>query len=411
MKPFKPFKRVFWVVLDGVGAGQLPDAKNYGDEGSDTLGNLSRSFAQKTGRTLRLPTLEKLGIGAITPMVGISPRGTSKAATGKAAEKSSGKDTNSGHWEMAGLIVETPFATFPKGFPDEIIQKWCKENSLPGVLGNKTASGTDIIDELAQEHITTGKPILYTSADSVWQVAAHETHFGLDRLYAICKSARKICDEIGIGRVIARPFIGDPAKGIPYKRTYHRKDYSQLPFRKTYLDALNQHGIATLGVGKISNIFAAQGIQNNLDTEGNDDGMRVMNAVLDKNTQGLIFNNLIDFDMLYGHRRNILGFGEALEAFDIQLAQLLPKLNEDDLIILTADHGNDPTFKGTDHTREYIPILAHSPRQEKSDIYDLGARSTFGDIGASVYEALTGEKKLPSDYALTGNSFLRQMGL
>jgi phosphopentomutase len=404
------YDRVIWIVLDGVGAGELPDAGLYGDKGSNTLGNLSRAFKAEQGRALNLPNLAKWGIGNITNIEGTPScaPGKGEGAFGKAIEQSRGKDTTSGHWEMAGLVVTQAFATYPNGFSDEIVERWVKENHLPGVLGNKTASGTEIIKELGEEHIRTGKPILYTSADSVWQVAAHEVAFGLERLYEVCKSARKICDELQIGRVIARPFVGDPSKGVPFKRTYHRKDYSVFPFAPTYLDELVKAGIPTTGIGKISNIYAGQGIQNNIDTEGNTDGIRVTIEQLDHIKKGLIFCNLVDFDMVYGHRRDVKGFGLALEEFDAAIPKLKAKLTPRDLVILAADHGNDPTYPGTDHTREYIPLLAYSPAQ-KSGPMDLGVRSSFGDVGATVVAALMGEPASGARYA--GKAFLAEMGL
>ena len=418
MTQTKNFKRVFWIVLDGVGAGQLPDAKAFGDDGSDTLGNLSRSFAKKVGRPLALPYLQNWGIGNLTSMEGIPPLspGNGMGAYGKASEVSQGKDTTSGHWEMAGLVLKKPFATFPNGFSDAVVSRWVKENQLPGILGNHTASGTEIIDKLGEEHLRTLKPILYTSADSVWQVAAHEEAFGLERLYSICKSARKIGDELQIGRIIARPFIGDPKKGIPFKRTYHRKDYAQKPFAPTYLDFLIESGISTLGIGKISNIYAAQGIQNNQDTEGNTDGIRVLlETAAKKNNQGLIFCNLVDFDMLYGHRRDVSGFGLALEEFDRCIPDLIKLLTHEDLVMITADHGNDPTYRGTDHTREYVPVLAYSPAFEKSNrgAISLGNLSCFGDMGATVCEALLGTKFSTAAKSmnpeLQGSSFLHRL--
>lgn len=409
-----PFKRVFWIVLDGVGAGELPDAAKYHDTGSDTLGNLSRAFVEKTGRPLRLPHLQRLGIGNITPMTGIPkcPEGEGEGAFGRAAEKSSGKDTTSGHWEMAGLIVEEAFETFPQGFPQEIIDEWVKANQLPGILGNKTASGTEIIEELGEEHLRTGKPILYTSADSVWQVAAHEETFGLERLLAICKSARQICNRLKIGRVIARPFIGNPAQGKPFKRTYNRKDYSVKPTQDTYLDFLTQEGCKTLGIGKISNIFAAQGIQKNLDTRGNTDGIRVLLEQIEEFDQGLVFCNLIDFDMLYGHRRDVVGFGEALEEFDHAIPEIQRRMHSTDLCLLTADHGNDPTYPGTDHTREYIPLIAFTPGQKRPGPLPLGTRTSFADIGATVAEALLGKNREAKsrEIQLAGKSFLPELG-
>lgn len=407
------FKRVIWVVLDGVGAGELPDATDYGDGGSNTLGNLSCALQKRTGKSLQIPHLESWGIGNITPLQGVPPRnlGMGEGAFGRAQEKSRGKDTTSGHWEMAGVVVEKPFITFPNGFPTSIVNRWIKENHLPGVLGNKPASGTEIIEELGQDHLETGKPILYTSADSVWQVAAHEESFGLQRLYDICKSARKLCDELQIGRVIARPFIGNPKLGTPFRRTYHRKDYAQPPFKKTDLDYLIQLEIPTLGIGKISSIYAGQGIQSNFDTAGNTDGLRVLLEKIDENKTGLIFCNLIDFDMLYGHRRDVIGFAQALEEFDHTIPEIKKRMTSEDLLIITSDHGNDPTYRGTDHTREYVPILAFTPAQKRQGPIDLGTRQSFADIGATVVEALTGHLPLSSDDLTTNlrNSFLSEL--
>jgi phosphopentomutase len=408
-----PIDRVILIVLDGVGAGELPDAKSYGDTGSNTLGNLARVYRQKTGKTLQLPNLASWGIGNITQMEGVSPAKTGEGAFGRAVERSRGKDTTSGHWEMAGLVINTAFATFPDGFPQDVIDRWCRENNLPGVLGNKSASGTEIIEELGEEHMRTGKPILYTSADSVWQVAAHEESFGLDRLLKICKSAREICDELKIGRVIARPFIGDKAKGIPFKRTYNRKDYAQLPPSATFLDQLRSEGVSTLGIGKISNIYAGQGIAENIDTKGNTDGIRVLIEQLQERKNGLIFCNLIDFDMLYGHRRDVEGFAAAMEEFDRAVPEIKKHLTPRDLVLISADHGNDPTFPGTDHTREYIPILAYSPAQKGTGPVDLGIRTSFADIGATTVHALLGQAPhlIPGAHGLAGTSFLKELGL
>ncbi|MFL5814335.1 MAG: phosphopentomutase [Bdellovibrionia bacterium] len=405
-----PIDRVILIVLDGVGAGELPDAKSYGDTGSNTLGNLARVYRQKTGKTLQLPNLASWGIGNITQMEGVSPAQKGEGAFGRAVEKSRGKDTTSGHWEMAGLVINTAFATFPDGFPQDVIDRWCRENNLPGVLGNKSASGTEIIEELGEEHMRTGKPILYTSADSVWQVAAHEESFGLDRLLKICKSAREICDELKIGRVIARPFIGDKAKGIPFKRTYNRKDYAQLPPSATFLDQLRLEGVSTLGIGKISNIYAGQGISENIDTKGNTDGIRVLIEQLQTRKNGLIFCNLIDFDMLYGHRRDVEGFAMAMEEFDRAIPEIKKHLTPRDLVLISADHGNDPTFPGTDHTREYIPILAYSPAQKGTGPVDLGIRTSFADIGATTVHALLGQAPQGA-HGLAGTSFLKELGL
>jgi phosphopentomutase len=404
------FDRVFMIVLDGVGAGELPDATLYGDHGSNTLGNLSRAFRKQSGRALQLPNLEAWGLGNITPMEGVNPLppGGGHGAYGKAVEQSRGKDTTSGHWEMAGLVVSKAFATYPTGFPAEIVERWVRENRLPGVLGNKAASGTEIIVELGEEHVRTGKPILYTSADSVWQIAAHEQAFGLERLYEISKSARKICDELQISRVIARPFVGEPGA---FKRTYHRKDYAQIPFGPTYLDVLKSNGIRTLGIGKISNIYAARGIDENIDTEGNADGIRVLLEQAQAAGPGLIFCNLIDFDMLYGHRRDVKGFGEALEEFDRAVPEFKKRLGERDLVLIAADHGNDPTFQGTDHTREYIPVLAWTKAAGAAGAIDIGVRTSFGDVGATALEALLGAPAVEADAgkAMAGSSFLSEL--
>lgn len=407
------FDRVILVVLDGVGAGELPDAKSYRDTGSNTLGNLAREFTKKTGKTLSLPNLENLGIGNITSISGVPARktGSGMGGFGKARELSLGKDTTSGHWEMAGLVVDRAFETFPNGFSDEIIARWVKECGLPGVLGNKAASGTEIIEELGAEHVKTGKPIVYTSADSVWQIAAHEEAFGLERLYKISKVARTICDELGISRVIARPFVGDPTKGIPFKRTYNRKDLAQTPFGRTILDLLVEAGVATLGIGKISSIYAGVGIKKNIDTAGNTDGIRVLLEQMDQTQQGLIFCNLIDFDMLYGHRRDSVGFAHALEEYDRAMPEILKKMGPRDLLLMTADHGNDPTYPGTDHTREFIPLLAYSPATEGPGPIDLGERSSFGDVGATVVEALLGKETLATltNQKIAGESFLSKL--
>lgn len=407
------FDRVIWVVLDGVGAGELPDAKDYGDSGSNTLGNLARVFKQKTGRILNLPNLEAWGLGNITEIDGVPARwsGKGEGAFGRAVELSRGKDTTAGHWEMAGLVVKKAFTTYPNGFSKEVIDRWCRENSLPGVLGNCVASGTQIIDELGPEHLRTGKPILYTSADSVWQVAAHEESFGLDRLYAVCKSARKLCDELQISRVIARPFVGDPSKGVPFKRTYNRKDYAQPPFAPTYLDYLGSKGVPVLGIGKISNIYAGRGIAENIDTKGNTDGIRVLAEQMEARREGLLFCNLVDFDMLYGHRRDVEGFACALEEFDRALPELKKLMGPRDLMIIASDHGNDPTYAGTDHTREYIPLLAYSPSQKGTGPADLGTRTSFGDVGATVVQALLGDSSGAAQLGLAGRSFLPEMGL
>jgi phosphopentomutase len=412
------FKRAIWIVLDGVGVGEAPDAAQFGDVGSNTLGNLAKKHFEVTGKPLHIPNLISLGMNSITPIAGWENQSTvfrNHAFYGKAAELSNGKDTTSGHWEMTGSVVKTAFSTYPNGFSNEVVQKWITENQLSGVLANCTASGTEIIEQYGPEHMESHKPILYTSADSVWQVAAHEETFGLDRLYAICKSARKICNDLNISRVIARPFIGNPAKGIPFKRTYHRKDYALKPLSPTILDLLVADQVPVLGIGKISNIFAAQGVPENIDTEGNTDGLRVLAETLNQRKSGLIYCNLIDFDMVYGHRRDALGFAKAVEEFDVSLGKLLANLKPHDLLMMTADHGNDPTYPGTDHTREFVPVMGMAipafnadptTAVEKLAAKNLGIQKCFGDMGVTLYEALTG-KKVSSD--ITGTSFLNQI--
>lgn len=404
-KPLPEFDRVIWVVLDGVGAGALPDATKYGDPGSDTLGNLARKYFELSGKVLDTPHLREIGMANLTQMKGLPPlsQKEGKGAFGRALEKSAGKDTTSGHWEMAGYVVEESFKVYPDGFDQSTVERWCRENNLPGVLGNCPASGTEIIEKLGVEHMNTGKPILYTSADSVWQVAAHEETFGLERLLKICKSARTICDELGISRVIARPFVGDPAQGKPFKRTYNRKDYAQSPPQRTILDLLTEENVPTLGIGKISSIFNGHGVAKNIDTKGNTDGIRVLLDTLPLEKKGLIYVNLIDFDMVYGHRRDVTGFAAALEEFDRALPKIMSEMSEKDLLILTADHGNDPTYPGTDHTREFAPILAYTPRQTKLGATDLGIRDSFADMGATIFDALVGR---PLPHPIAGKSFL-----
>ncbi len=397
------YKRVIWIVLDGVGAGEAPDASSFGDVGANTLGNLSQKINAIRGKPLYIPHLMKLGAGKLTPLSHDSGIQDSEiiGAYGKASELSTGKDTTSGHWEMTGLVVKEPFEVYANGFSKEVVDRWIKENNLPGVLCNQAASGTEVIENLGLEHMRTGKPILYTSADSVWQVAAHEESFGLDRLYSICKSARKICDELNVSRVIARPFIGNPDLGIPFKRTYNRKDYAQIPFGRTILDDLGAKKIPVLGIGKISNIFAGVGVPENIDTQGNTDGLKVILRELSSRSAGLIYVNLIDFDMLYGHRRDVPGFASALEEADVAIGKIMNTMNSDDLLVLTADHGNDPTYPGTDHTREFVPVICYTPQGNKN--VPLGIRESFADMGATIYEALTNEKH-PS-----GKSFLKDL--
>lgn len=396
--PTAPLQRAIVIVLDGVGCGELPDAADYGDVGSNTLGHVAASFAD-----LRLPQLARWGLGHLTPMpqVPALPVNECVASFGKCREISVGKDTTSGHWEMSGVVVDKPFATFPTGFPAEIVERWVRDCELPGVLGNCAASGTEIITQLGDEHLATGKPILYTSADSVWQIAAHEERFGLDRLYKICERARVICDELQISRVIARPFVGTNRND--FKRTHHRKDYSQTPFSTTMMEPVLAAGLPTLGIGKIYNIFNGRGIEHTRDTHDNTDGMQTLLAALDEFPRGLIFVNLVDFDMIYGHRRDVPGFARALMEFDKFLPSFESRLKRDDLVIITADHGIDPTYRGTDHTREHTPLLVHVPGRKS---VALGVRATYADVGQTVDHALTGR----TDCLPVGTSVLPELG-
>jgi len=367
--------RVIVIVLDSVGAGEMPDAAEFGDSGANTLAHVAQ---YKNG--LNLPNMQKMGLGNIIPIQGVTPTKTPTAAHGIMKEASGSKDTMAGHWEMMGLTVDKPFPTYPGGFPKEIMNKFYKSTGIPNALGNKAASGTVIIEELGEEHIKTGFPIVYTSADSVFQIAAHETVIPVDKLYEICEKSRKICDEYQIGRVIARPFIGKKGN---FTRTANRKDYPMDPPGETVLDELKKNNFPVMGIGKIEDIFAGKGITRAIHTKNNHHGMECLMNELSVTKNGLIFINLVDFDMVFGHRNNAEGYGTALEEFDVQLGEFLPMLHEDDLLIITADHGCDPTFRGTDHTREYVPLLVYS---EKLEPRALGTRETFADIGASILE-------------------------
>jgi phosphopentomutase len=372
-------KRVFVLVLDSLGVGALPDAASFGDEGAHTLDHL---VAAAGG--LDAPRLIALGLGSV-PGVESLPRPAEPAgAFGRAAELSPGKDTSTGHWEMMGCPLDRAFPVFPHGFPREILEPFVRRSGLPGVLGNVPASGTEILERLGAEHLATGKPIVYTSADSVFQVAAHAERFGLERLYEICAIAREILDPFGVGRVIARPFVGEPGA---FRRTYDRRDFSMPPPRETVLDRLARAGIPVVGVGKISDIFTGRGLTRSVHTEGNRDGMSATNRIAQELDHGLVFVNLVDFDMLHGHRRDVPGYRRALEAFDRDLVELETRLRAGDLVILSADHGNDPTkVDTTDHTREYVPVLATGPAVRPG--VELGTRETMADVGATVEHAL-----------------------
>jgi phosphopentomutase len=372
--------RVFLIVLDSLGVGALPDARAFGDEGAHTLDHLVEAAGG-----LETPELCALGLGHVPGVTRVRRVEHPRGAFGRCAERSPGKDTSTGHWEMMGCVLERRFPVFPRGFPPAIIDEFVRRARLPGVLCNAPASGTEVIERLGAEHISSGKPIVYTSADSVFQVAAHEQHFGLQRLYECCAIARAILDAHGVGRVIARPFVGEPGS---FRRTYQRRDYSLAPFGETVLDRLLRAGVPVLGVGKISDIFAGRGISESLHSEGNQDGMRcTLELARTRPGRCLVFVNLVDFDMLYGHRRDAPGYRRALEQFDAGYRELARELRPDDLVFLTADHGNDPTFaKTTDHTREYVPLLVDGAPVKPGT--ELGTRASFADIGATVEEAL-----------------------
>ena len=367
------FRRVTWIVLDSVGIGAMPDAAEYGDSGSDTLGNIARK------RTLHLPNLEKLGLGNIKPIQHVAPAHPPSAAFGRCALASPGKDTTTGHWEMAGIHLAKPLPLFPQGFPPEIMQEFERRIGR-GTLGNYAASGTEIIKELGEEHMRTGRPIIYTSADSVFQVAAHEEVIPLWELYKICETARDLLrGPLEVGRVIARPFIGKPGA---FTRTPNRKDFAVPPPKGMLLDQLEANNVPVFSVGKIFDVFLGRGIQEHEKTKNNADGMAKTLGALDEFPQGLLFVNLVDFDQLYGHRNDVEGYAKALEEFDGWLPSLYNKLSKDDLVILTADHGCDPTTPSTDHSREYVPLLAYCPRKPEGS--NLGLRSTLSDIGQTV---------------------------
>jgi phosphopentomutase len=372
------FPRVLVVVLDSVGVGALPDADEYGDAGAATLQHAAEAVGE-----LSLPNLQRLGLGCIVPVAGVSPVDKPLGYFGKMAEQSRGKDTTSGHWEMMGLVVEEPFSVFPDGFPPEIVEPFVQATGR-GVLGNRPASGTRIVEELGEEHLQTGKWILYTSADSVFQLAAHEGKVPLSELYAACETARKQLDPWRVGRVIARPFVGSPGA---FSRTYNRHDFSMPPDGPTVLDSLRQAGVQVIGVGKIRDIFAGAGVSRSVTTEGNQDGLDRLATLLDERPPGLVFANLIDFDMRFGHRRNPSGYAHAMEEFDHGLIRLMERMTPDDLLLVTADHGCDPTYAvHTDHTREYVPVIMWSPRFASGG--DLGTRETFADLGATAADAL-----------------------
>ena len=366
--------RVFLVVLDGVGMGEMPDAAQYGDAGSHTL----RHVAEFAGG-LRLPTLESLGLGSLVALPGVAPVKAARGARARMTERSAGKDSTTGHWEMMGIVLERPFPTYPQGFPLPLLESWC-ERVGRGWLGNCTASGTEIISRLGQQHQESGKYIVYTSADSVFQVAAHEQSVPLEELYAACRTAREmLVGEHAVGRVIARPFLGTPGD---YRRTTNRRDFSLQPFEPTVLDRLKTGGHRVVTVGKVDDLFAGSGVTDAIHTKSNDEGAEALLDLASRPGEGLVFANLVDFDTLYGHRNDPAGFARALEAVDDQLGRLWSRLRDDEMLWVTADHGNDPTTPSTDHSREYTPLLVAGPRVR--DGIDLGTRESFADLGATI---------------------------
>jgi phosphopentomutase len=370
-----PFNRIHLIVLDSVGIGEAPDAEAFGDAGSDTIGHIAEAVGG-----LDMPNMAKLGLANIVPVKGLTPAEKPAAYYGKLQEASVGKDTMTGHWEIMGLNINTPFKVYPEGFPEELIRQ-LEERTGRKVIGNKPASGTEILEELGAEHMETGAIIVYTSADPVLQIAAHEEIVPLEELYQICEIARELTlsPEFLVGRVIARPFLGE--KGA-FKRTSNRHDYALKPFERTVMNELKDIGKDVIAIGKINDIYNGEGVTKALRTKDNMDGMDKLVEVVGEDFNGLSFLNLVDFDALYGHRRDPKGYAEALEAFDRRLPEVLEKLGEDDLLIITADHGNDPTFPGTDHTREYVPLLLFSPRFNGGQELELG--KTFADIGATI---------------------------
>ncbi|TDB39848.1 MAG: phosphopentomutase [Actinobacteria bacterium] len=371
--------RAIVLVLDSVGAGALPDAASYGDAGANTLSHTADACGG-----LKMPVLGAMGLGNITDIAGVPPTDAPTASWGKNAEFSAGKDTTTGHWEMMGLVLKTAFPTYPDGFPPEVLDEFIERTGVPGVLGNYAASGTVIIQELGDEHVATGKPIVYTSADSVFQIACHEESFGLDRLYEVSEIARTmLTGEHCVGRVIARPFLG-PDAGGQYQRTHRRRDYAVKPFEPTVLDLLQDGGIPVFGVGKIGDIFAWQAVTSSPHVTDNMDGFTKLVEEVSRPEQGFVFANLVDFDMLWGHRNDYLAYGAGLEAVDARMPELLDAMVDGDLLIVTADHGCDPTTPSTDHSREYTPLIAKIKGVDTGAA--LGIRATFGDIGETVLD-------------------------
>ena len=368
-----PFSRIIVIVLDSVGAGALSDADAYGDDGSNTLGNIARQVG------LRVPALRRLGLDRVVDIGGFVSAGVPAGAIGRMAEASMGKDSVTGHWEMMGIVLDRPFPVFPDGFPKEIIEAF-EHRIGRGTLGNYAASGTKIIDDLGAEHMRTGKPIVYTSADSVFQIAAHEDIIPLEEQYRINNIAFDlVVGGHGLGRVIARPFIGEPGR---FTRTSNRRDFAMVPTSETTLDRLKAAQVSVVAIGKIDDLFAGRGVTRAIHTKSDDEGVDAVLSEMASTPAGLIFTNLVDFDTQYGHRNDVAGYAANLERFDSRLEDLLPRLRHDDLLVITADHGNDPTTPSTDHSREHVPLLVTGPAVKPG--VRLGTRTTFADLGQTI---------------------------
>lgn len=371
------FKRVVWIILDSVGIGALPDAGKFGDEGADTLGSVFSKI-----NNFDLPSMRKIGLGNIDETPKIKPVDSPIGIYGKSNEVSMGKDTTVGHWEMTGIKTETPFPTYPNGFPKDIIDKFIEKTNIPGIIYNQVGSGTDILKQYGREHIDTRKPIVYTSTDSVFQIACHEEVYSIEELYQMCKVAREILvGEHQVARVIARPFVEEKGE---FKRTSNRRDFSIEPKDGNLLDLLKKNGISVVGIGKISDIFCGKGITKSIHSNDNMNGVDLLLEEMSKTKEGLIFVNLVDFDSKWGHRRDVEAYGNGLKEFDNRLSEIMEILEEDDLLIINSDHGCDPAFKGTDHTREYIPVLMYGPKANKN--VNLHVLDTFADIGQTIAE-------------------------
>jgi len=390
----KPFKKIHVVVLDSVGIGEAPDAANFGDVGAHTLGHIAEKM-----NGLTMPHMEALGLANIEPLQGMQAAVEPKAYYGKMQEASVGKDTMTGHWEIMGLNIDKPFKVYPEGFPAELIAELEKRTGRK-VLCNKPASGTQVIEDFGKEHMETGAIIVYTSADPVLQIAAHEEIIPVEELYKICEIARELTlqPEYLVGRVIARPFIGTPGN---FTRTSNRHDYALKPFGRTTMNVLKDAGFDVIAIGKISDIFNGEGVTDAVRTKNNMDGMDKFAEVVRRNFHGISFLNLVDFDANFGHRRDPLGYGNALQEFDARLPEITEAMTEDDLLIITADHGNDPTFHGTDHTREFVPLIIYSPRFNGG--HELTLRETFADIAATIAENFNVEAPA------FGKSFLNEL--